>query len=147
MTFRLAEFYLNYAECMLNLTGSGYEAASGFTMTPKYAIDQVRRRAGLAGIEEGLSASEFKDKYEKERFVEFAFEGHRFFDVRRWKEGDKYFKTIYGLKITKNADGTFTETKTVVQNRQWDESKMNLFPIPQSEILKSGHVLEQNPGW
>ena len=147
VTFRLAEFYLNYAECMLNLTGSGYEAASGFTMTPKYAIDQVRRRAGLAGIEEGLSASEFKDKYEKERFVEFAFEGHRFFDVRRWKEGDKYFKTIYGLKITKNADGTFTETKTVVQNRQWDESKMNLFPIPQSEILKSGHVLEQNPGW
>ena len=147
VTFRLAVFYLNYAECMLNLTGSGYEAASGFTMTPKYAIDQVRRRAGLAGIEEGLSASEFKDKYEKERFVEFAFEGHRFFDVRRWKEGDKYFKTIYGLKITKNADGTFTETKTVVQNRQWDESKMNLFPIPQSEILKSGHVLEQNPGW
>ena len=147
VTFRLAEFYLNYAECMLNLTGSGYEASTGFTMTPKYAIDQVRRRAGLAGIEEGLSASEFKDKYEKERFVELAFEGHRFFDVRRWKEGEKYFKTIYGLKITKNADGTFNETKTVVQNRQWDESKMNLFPIPQSEILKSGNVLQQNPGW
>ena len=107
----------------------------------------VRRRAGLAGIEEGLSASDFKAKYENERFVELAFEGHRFFDVRRWKEGDKYFKTIYGMKITKNADGTFNETKTVVQNRQWDDSKMNLFPIPQSEILKSGNVLVQNPGW
>ena len=130
VTFRLAEFYLNYAECMLNLSGSGYEATTGFTMTPKYAIDIVRKRAGLAGIEEGLSASEFKNRYENERFVELAFEGHRFFDVRRWKEGDKYFKTIYGLKITKNADGTFNETKTVVQNRQWDDSKMNLFPIP-----------------
>ena len=147
VTFRLAEFYLNYAECMLNLTGSGYQAASGFSMTPKYAIDMVRRRAGLAGIEEGLSASDFKAKYENERFVELAFEGHRFFDVRRWKEGDKYFKTIYGMKITKNADGTFNETKTVVQNRQWDDSKMNLFPIPQSEILKSGNILVQNPGW
>ena len=147
VTFRLAEFYLNYAEAMLNLTGSGYTAATGFTMTPKYAIDVVRRRAGLAGIEEGLSASDFKSKYEKERFVELAFEGHRFFDVRRWKEGEKYFKTIYGMRITKNADGTFSETKTVVQNRQWDDSKMNLFPIPQSEILKSGNVLEQNPGW
>ena len=146
VTFRLAEFYLNYAEAMLNLSGDGYKAETGFTMTPKYAIDLVRKRAGLAGIEDGLSASQFKEKLEKERFVELAFEGHRFFDVRRWKEGDKYFKTIYGLRITKNADGTFNEEKTVVQNRQWDE-KMNLFPIPQSEILKSGNVLVQNPGW
>ena len=146
VTFRLAESYLNYAEAMLNLSGDGYKAETGFTMTPKYAIDLVRKRAGLAGIEDGLSASQFKEKLEKERFVELAFEGHRFFDVRRWKEGDKYFKTIYGLRITKNADGTFNEEKTVVQNRQWDE-KMNLFPIPQSEILKSGNVLVQNPGW
>lgn len=146
VTFRLSEFYLNYAEAMLNLSGDGYKAETGFTMTPKYAIDLVRKRAGLSGIEDGLSASQFKEKLEKERFVELAFEGHRFFDVRRWKEGDKYFKTIYGLRITKNADGTFNEEKTVVQNRQWDE-KMNLFPIPQSEILKSGNVLVQNPGW
>lgn len=146
VTFRLAEFYLNYAEAMFNLSGSGYQASTGFTMTPEYAINVVRRRAGLAGMEKDLSAADFKAQYEKERFVELAFEGHRFFDVRRWKEGDKYFKTIYGMQITKNADGTFTETKRVVQNRQWSD-KMNLFPIPQSEILKSGGVLTQNPGW
>jgi len=146
VTFRLAEFYLNYAEAMLNYTGNGYLKESGFTLSAKQAIDVVRKRAGLAGIAEGLSMEDFKAQYEKERFVELAFEGHRFFDVRRWKEGDKYFKTIYGMQITKNADGTFTETKRVVQNRQWND-KMNLFPIPQSEILKSGGVLTQNPGW
>lgn len=139
VTFRLAEFYLNYAECMLNLNNK-----SGFTMTATQAINTVRKRAGLANL---TDAEATLDACKKERFVELAFEGHRFFDVRRWKEGEKYFKTIYGLKITKNADGSFTETKTVVQNRQWDENKMNLFPIPQSEILKSGNVLEQNPGW
>ena len=106
----------------------------------------VRKRAGLGNIDTGLSASDFKQKYENERFVELAFEGHRFFDVRRWKEGSKYFTNIKGLNITKNADGTFTETPVTVQTRQWDE-KMNLFPIPQSEILKSGGVLTQNPGW
>ncbi len=147
VTFRLAEFYLNYAEAMLNLSGSGYSAATGFSMTPEAAINVVRKRAGLANIAKDLSAADFKAKLENERFVELAFEGHRFFDVRRWKEGEKYFKTIYGVQITKNADGTFTETKTVVQNRQWDESKMNLFPIPQSEIMKSGNILTQNPGW
>ena len=147
VTFRLGEFYLNYAEALFNLTGSGYTAPSGFpnTATAAYFINQIRKRAGLANLEEGLSASDFKAKYENERFVELAFEGHRFFDVRRWKEADKYFKTIYGLQITKNADGTFNEQKTVVQNRQWND-KMYLFPIPQSEILKSGS-LEQNPGW
>lgn len=139
VTFRLAEFYLNYAECLLNLNDK-----SGLTMTAAQAINAVRKRAGLANLTD-IEAT--LDACKKERFVELAFEGHRFFDVRRWKEGEKYFKTIYGLKITKNDDGTFTETKTVVKNRQWDESKMNLFPIPQSEILKSGNVLVQNPGW
>ena len=146
VTFRLAEFYLNYAEAMLNLTGNGYQAATGFTMTPAYAINIVRKRAGLANMEEGLNIAEFKAQYEKERFVELAFEGHRFFDVRRWKEADKYFKTIYGMEIRKNADDSYTETKKVVQNRLW-EDKMYLFPIPQSEILKSGNILTQNPGW
>lgn len=138
VTFRLAEFYLNYAEAYLNLSDK-----SGLSTTAASAINTVRKRAGLADLSDSEATLE---ACKKERFVELAFEGHRFFDVRRWKEGDKYFKTIYGLEITKNADDTFTETKKVVQNRQWDESKMNLFPIPQSEILKAGN-LQQNPGW
>ena len=138
VTFRLAEFYLNYAEAYLNLSDK-----SGLSTTAASAINTVRKRAGLANL---TDAEATLDACKKERFVELAFEGHRFFDVRRWKEGEKYFKTIYGMQITKNADGTFTETKTVVQNRQWSE-KMNLFPIPQSEIMKSGNILTQNTGW
>lgn len=145
ITFRLAEFYLNYAEAMFNLSNSGYDAVSGFTMTPDKAINTVRKRAGQPDLPTGLSLAEFKSRYENERFVELAFEGHRFFDVRRWKEADKYFKNIRGMQITKNADETFTYTPVTVQTRQWDD-KMYLFPIPQSEILKAGN-LEQNPGW
>ena len=147
VTFRLGEFYLNYAEALFNLAGDGYTAPSGFgTATAANYINQIRKRAGLPNLPTDLSASEFKQKYENERFVELAFEGHRFFDVRRWKEGSKYFTNIRGLRLTKNADGTFNEQVVTVQNRQWDD-KMNLFPIPQSEILKSGNVLTQNPGW
>ncbi len=148
VTFRLGEFYLNYAEALMNLSGSGYTAPSGFpaSATPAYYINQIRKRAGLAALPTDLSYDDFKAKYENERFVELAFEGHRFFDVRRWKEAPKYFTNIRGMEITKNADGTFTETAKTVQTRQWDD-KMYLFPIPQSEILKSGNVLTQNPGW
>ena len=146
VTFRLAEFYLNYAEAMFNLSHDLFTAATGFSMTPAAALNVVRKRAGLSNIDPAYYFESPIGIIENERFVELAFEGHRFFDVRRWKKADKYFKTIYGLEITKNADGTFTETVKTVQNRQWDD-KMYLFPIPQSEIMKSGGVLTQNPGW
>ena len=130
------------------LTWNSYKAPTGFasSATAAYYINQIRRRAGLPNMATGLSVADFKAKYENERFIELAFEGHRFFDVRRWMEGEKYFKNIRGMRIIKNADGTFTETPITVQNRLW-ESKMNLFPIPQSEIMKSGGVLTQNEGW
>ena len=83
-------------------------------------------------------------KYKNERMVELAFEGHRFWDVRRWKEADTYFKSIDEMKITKNSDGSFKYTRNTV-SRQWDD-KMYLFPIPQSERGKNPNLV-QNPGW
>lgn len=143
--FRLGEFYLNYAEAMLNYTGDPYGTAAGLSTTAAAAINTVRTRAGQPNIAEGLDFATFKNKYENERFVELAFEGHRFYDVRRWMEAEKNFKTIRGMQIIKNADETLTFTPITVQNRQWND-KMYLFPLAQSEILKSG-ALEQNPGW
>ena len=143
--FRLAELYLNYAEAMLNYMGDGYATADGLIMSAADAINIVRTRAGQPNIATGLSATDFKKKYENERFVELAFEGHRFFDVRRWKEAPSYFKTIRKMTITKSGD-ELTFTPGTLETRQWDD-KMYLFPIPQSEIQKSGGVLTQNTGW
>lgn len=86
VVFRLAEFYLDYAEAALNYTGSGYVAPEGLPMTAAQAIDVVRTRAKQPNMATGLDFEAFKKKYENERFVELAFEGHRFFDLRRWKE-------------------------------------------------------------
>ncbi len=151
--FRLAELYLDYAEAMLNYTGDGYTTATGLNMSAAEAINVVRTRAGQPNIATGLSADEFKKKYENERFVELAFEGHRFFDVRRWKKGPDYFKNIRKMTITKSGEITgsqsgddLTFTPGTLETRQW-EDKMYLFPIPQSEIQKSGGILTQNPGW
>ncbi len=152
ITFRLAEFYLNYAEAMLNLTGDGYQTATvdgvNLDMTAAQAINAIRARAGQPDIAEGLSADDFKQRYENERYVELAFEGHRFFDVRRWKEAPKYFTTIKTMDITMNADSTFNYTPKVDNTTRatWND-KMYLFPIPQSDLLKSAGGWSQNPGW
>ena len=86
----------------------------------------------------------FKKRYENERFVELAFEGHRFFDLRRWKEAPEYLKTIKGMKITKNADGSYSYQEQTIGTRTW-EDKWYLFPIPQKDVLNCGYT--QNDGW
>lgn len=147
--FRLGQVYLDYAEAMLNYTGSGYDTADGLSMSAADAINTVRTRAGQPNLPAGLSKADFEKRYENERFVELAFEGHRMFDVRRWKKGAQYFKDIKVMDIRKNADGTLTFTPVTnpawITARQWQD-KFNLWPIPQDQILKSGH-LEQNEGW
>lgn len=147
--FRLAEFYLNYAEAMLNYTGSGYETASGLNMTAAQALNTVRTRAKQPNIATDLNATQFAERLENERFVELAFEGHRFYDLRRWKKaGDQKYRTIRSMLITKNADGSFTYTpQSDTSTRSYWDDKMYLFPLAQSEILKSGGKLTQNPGW
>ena len=76
--------------------------------------------------------------------VELAFEGHRFWDVRRWKEAGDYFTSVDEMKLTLNPDGTVSGRRTSV-SRMWND-KMYLFPIPQTERMKNGN-LSQNPGW
>ncbi len=147
--FRLGQVYLDYAEAMLNYTGSGYATEGEFTMSAADAINTVRKRAGQPNLPTGLSFSDFEKRYENERFVELAFEGHRMFDVRRWKKGAQYFVNIKVMDIQKNSDGTLTFTPVTnpswITQRQWQE-RNNLWPIPQSEILKSGNLV-QNEGW
>ena len=68
---------------------SGYvgpDEGNGLPMTPAEAINRIRSRAKQPDIQTGLSYEEFLKHYENERFVELAFEGHRFFDLRRWKK-------------------------------------------------------------
>jgi len=80
-----------------------------------------------------------------ERRVELCFEGHRAWDLRRWKKGGLLNTPAKGMRITKNGSAFQYETFEVEQ-RVFDESKMYLMPIPQSEILKSD-ALVQNPNW
>lgn len=145
ITFRLGEFYLNYAEAVFNYLETADATSSEFTMSATAAVNTVRARQGveMPALPIGLSKDEFWKQYTNERMVELAFEGHRFWDVRRWKEGEK-FKSITQMSIIKNADNTFTYTRKV-QNRSWDD-KLYFFPIPQSERMKNAN-LTQNPGY
>lgn len=145
ITFRLGEFYLNYAEAVFRYLGSADATSAEFPMSAREAVNVIRARAdvNMPEFPTGMSNDAFWAKYQNERMVELAFEGHRFYDLRRWKEGDK-LKSITEMKLTQNADGTITYTRNEV-SRTWDD-KMYFFPIPQTEIMKNPN-LTQNEGW
>ena len=142
VTYRLGEFYLNYAEAVFNYLGSADATDGTFTMSAVDAVNVVRSRSdvNMPGFPTGLSNDEFTEKYRRERMVELAFEGHRFWDVRRWKDGASQ-RSIIEMQVTKNGD-RYTYNR-VPKSRYWE---MYLFPIPDSEIRKNPN-LTQNPGW
>ena len=76
--------------------------------------------------------------------VEFAFEDHRFWDVRRWNIGQATQGQIDGVKIVRSAAG-LDYSRFTVETRTW-ASRMNLYPIPQSETFANPN-LTQNTGW
>src|SRR5690625_5377705 len=73
--FRYGEILLNFAESAFELGRSG-EALS--------AVNKIRRRAGISELEEINM-----HKIRHERRVELAFEGHRYWDLRRWREAEQ----------------------------------------------------------
>jgi len=136
--FRLGEFYLDYAEAVFNATGSANDDTYGLTAND--AINVLRNRSDIQMPKFTEDGAEWVKRYERERLVELAFENHRFWDVRRWKKGEQYFKNIQTATIS---SGLILSRSTIT--RQWDD-KFNFYPIPQSELKKNPN-LTQNPGW
>ena len=143
--FRYAEILLNYAEAMVNTYGDATYTNADLPLSALDAVNTVRARQGvdMPAIEGGLTLDEFKQRLSNERRVEFAFEGHRFWDLRRNKELDKA-SDIYGVKIEKKEEG-FKYTKFQYAKRTI-EDRMYFYPISNTEYHKNTN-LKQNTGW
>lgn len=142
MYFRYAEVLLNYAEAMFNAYGATGDP-QGYGMTALQAINAVRSRSSVkmppytAG---NLTAAAIQH----ERAVELGLEGHRFWDVRRYKKGVELFNApVYRILITKNGNA-FTYERVKLEDRVY-QAKMDWYPIPQAEITRTGW--KQNDGW
>ena len=134
--FRLAEFYLNYAEAQYYL-GNEEECRN--------AINTIRAREGVNMPPITASGAELLEKLRHERRIELAFENHRYFDLRRWNISEEYEnKNAMGVKIEKDENGNLTYTEITVLERHFYPQHYWL-PIPRSEIIKSNYTLEQNP--
>jgi hypothetical protein len=137
--YRLAELYLNYAEAQNEFEGG--PNANSYTY-----VNLLRTRAGMPAFPAALNKADFATRVKKERIIEFAFEETNLFDERRWLLAEVFDSGDFsGFKINKNADKTFSYTRTVFEKRGFMK-RFYLYPIPEMEIFKSPN-LKQNPGW
>lgn len=109
---RLSDIILLKAEAVNELSGGGWAQA-------KVLVDQIRTRVKLAGTPAANQAS-MRLAIEKERRLELAFEGHRWYDLLRTK------RAITVMNAQKDGSGNSL-------NYNVTEAKL-LFPIPQVEI-------------
>jgi len=141
--YRYAEIVLNYAEAMNEAWGPTNDNGYGLNATEAINMIRTRPAVGLPALS-GLSQSELRNAIKHERRVELAFEDHRYWDLRRWKDAEAVLsQPIMGVVI-----GSDNVTLSVVKvtDRTFN-SKMNFYPIPQNAIIRSNNVLTQNPGW
>ncbi|MDR0977195.1 MAG: RagB/SusD family nutrient uptake outer membrane protein [Prevotellaceae bacterium] len=135
---RLAEQYLNLAEALYH---TGDEAGA------RDAVNVIRDRAGLPDITS--TGATLLEDIKHERRIELVFEEHRFYDVRRWKEGEKYFNSeVHGIDIFHWPDGRVTyklgKLKQSVSGVRSFSAKQYWMPILQGEIDKNPKLI-QNP--
>ena len=150
---RLAELYLMQAEAW----NEYLETPDDRVYDP---IDKVRKRAGIPAVREAweqysLNPSLVQTKLgmreiiRRETNIELAFEGHRFWNLRRWRIAHEELNTpLYGWNVIgEDAESFYNHGNPVVvwSKRKFVAPKDYLFPIRSEEVQVSGIV--QNPGW
>lgn len=151
MLMRLAELYLLQAEAWNEVEGPSQKVYD--------AINKVRRRAGIPTVEESWTRAYHPEKVKtkdglreiihQEMNIELAFEGHRYYNLRRWNEAEVLGEPMYGWNVVAStAEGFYNNWQgpVVVWNkRKFNSPRDYLFPIKSEEVMVSG--VRQNPGW
>lgn len=145
---RLADLYLLYAEALNEVNGPSQDVYE--------YIDKIRTRAGLKGVVESwmlYSSSPSKPKTKegmrdiihRERLIELAFEGQRFWDLRRWMKMEEFMNSdIQGWDLDQKSAKEYYRPRTIETISY--TKKDYLWPIAESDIIVNPN-LDQAPGW
>ena len=146
---RLADIYLMYAEAVYYAYGSAGSSYPGSAYSAQSAIERIRSRALLNPLPDSYySTANFMETLIRERAVELAFEGHRWFDLRRWNlAGELKYreKTVINFDLDE-ATGEPVNFQEVLWVTRVFDKKHNWLPF-QVRFTTMHEGFPQNPGW
>ena len=140
--------FLRYGEVLLNKAEACYRTSDNTGAND--AVRAIRSRVGLPYSDK--TGDNLWKAIVQERKVELAFEGLRYWDLRRWKAAAKAYPEglsgyqQHGLKIEPDGAGfRYTYVSVDEKNRSFPE-RLYRFPMPESE-LSSNSLVEQYEEW
>ena len=146
---RLADLYLMYAEALNEANGPSSEVYD--------YINKVRSRAGIPSVQDAwtnysnnpqqyTSQSGLRAIIKKERSIEMAFEGSRFWDLRRWKDAStEYNQPVKGWTVTGTSTASYYQPRILFQQK-FIAPRDYLWPIKLYNFSVNPNLV-QNPGW
>ena len=147
---RLGDLYLLYAEALNEIKDAPDAEVYEW-------VDRIRERAGLKGVVESWAKYSnvpgkpqtkegMREIIKRERLIELAFEGQRFFDLRRWKDAMSYCnEPIQGWDYTGTDVEDYYRVRTYFDDRDYT-SKDYLWPLKLNTVIRNSNLV-QNPGW
>jgi len=145
---RLGDIYLMYAEAVLQGYGTSSASVPG-SITAERAVNIIRNRAQVPNLDSKFTSTKdaFMDAIIHERAVELAFEGHRWFDLRRWNiAGEMKYREKTALDFDRGPNGKPINIHERVVVTKVFEKKHNWLPF-QVSYTKLYKEFSQNPGW
>lgn len=162
---RLGEILLSYAEAKAEL---GTINQSDLDIS----INVLRDRVAMPPLElnppmdptyADMGVSSLIVEIRRERRVELFLEGQRYHDVRRWKQGPRFFgQSDFGIRYDAAAEARYPDADVQTTDINgvpyidvrkgtdfvpvFDESKHYLWPIP-TDVISQNPDIQQNPGW
>ena len=136
MIYRYAEVLMDYVECLI-------ETGDWQNPDVERYINMIRNRAGMPNMDKSVynTQEKVRELYRRERRVEFAFEGKRYDDIRRWGIGNEVMQgTIYG------AWNPNEEAYVTIETRNCIFPKFDSWPIQQQEVTTNPNI-SQPTGW
>ena len=133
---------IRYAEVLLDKAEAAYRLNK--IGDAQNAMNEVRSRTEVNLPNKNTTGDAWFQDYRNERKIELAYEGHLFWDMRRWKLADTEYTgyRVHGFKITGN---TYEYVDCDYQDRSFLK-RLYVLPIPDSE-LKNNALIEQYDEW
>jgi starch-binding outer membrane protein, SusD/RagB family len=150
---------MRYAEVLLTYAEARFELGKLTQQDVDDTINKLRDRVGMVHMKLSDLAEwglDVREEIRRERRVELALEGQRYFDILRWKQGDLLAQDVKGAKkslipahnqqyiksIPVDAQGYMI----IQSGRRFENPRNYLWPIPFTQ-LNMNPQLGQNPGW